>query len=340
MKSITFSSLAIAAMVAIAATPPRASAADINWRVSVKFILSAGGNRPASGNTNTDTEVQDQIDRANEIQLLHGRGYGYTLVEIVDLAGLSQWYNAPVDVNTRDDLEAAALADKTTYAWRDDAINVYVLNTCAGGYCSRTSANGIVVVGQCGNANLFAHELGHYFLLCHTQGCPCGDCDAGETGECNTVPGDDTIDDTLPDLECWDQDDIALNAFGLLYNNLTPAQQDQVDDSYRNVMSYHPYDGGLKQRFTPDQLDVSADASNGTRIAVATGLTRFVDLNGVVILQLGTSYLPFVSVANGLGAAGNSDIVLIRPGNYDEQMVIDQHVCLRATRGNAVIGTP
>jgi nitrous oxidase accessory protein NosD len=41
-----------------------------------------------------------------------------------------------------------------------------------------------------------------------------------------------------------------------------------------------------------------------------------------------------------VNTAGASDIVLIRPGHYNEPMIINKAVTLRATRGDALIGKP
>jgi nitrous oxidase accessory protein NosD len=38
--------------------------------------------------------------------------------------------------------------------------------------------------------------------------------------------------------------------------------------------------------------------------------------------------------------ANTGDIVLIRPGRYNEPMTINKAITLRATRGDALIGVP
>jgi len=64
-----------------------------------------------------------------------------------------------------------------------------------------------------------------------------------------------------------------------------------------------------------------------------------VDKNNLGI-QIGTSALPWKTVASGIAAAsaGGNDIVLVRPGSYDEPMTVTKPLTLRATRGTAVIG--
>jgi hypothetical protein len=41
-----------------------------------------------------------------------------------------------------------------------------------------------------------------------------------------------------------------------------------------------------------------------------------------------------------MNAAGAGDIVLIRPGHYNEPMTITKGITFRATRGDALIGKP
>ena len=87
-------------------------------------------------------------------------------------------------------------------------------------------------------------------------------------------------------------------------------------------------------------MDRAIDAANGARINVASGRTRFVDRNGNVFVQLGSSVFPFVTVDNGYSAAAAGDIVLLRPGTYNEPGTYTKLVTFRATRGNATIGVP
>lgn len=321
-------------MTVLLALAPVAHAGDINWRVSVKFILNAGGNRPASGSINTDQEVFDQINLANEILRATGRGYELQLTEIVDIAGESQWFNSTIDSTTRAALEAAAEADPAGYAWRTNAINFYVLGSSGSGTCSFPGGgNDAIIVGQGLRDTTFIHEIGHYMDLCHTQGCPCGSCDPNDVGQCHTTPGNDSISDTVPDLSCWDRDDISNWSFGSNYAGLTVGQQAQVDTVWFNVMSYH----NTRDRYSSNQLDVSTDTSNDVRFAVATGETWFVDINAGGG-ENGSSTNPYDTVLEGANATSGGDIVLMRAGVYPEVLTISDPMCLRASRGSAVIG--
>src|SRR5436190_18948241 len=65
--------------------------AQIEWRVSVKFILDANGHRPSGGLIDTDQDVRDQVDAANRLIDPFGRGYRFALTEIVNLSGYSAY---------------------------------------------------------------------------------------------------------------------------------------------------------------------------------------------------------------------------------------------------------
>lgn len=307
--------------------------AQLQWRVSVKFILDADGNRADAGtfagccDLDTDAEVTAKIDTANAILGRYGRGYGFDLVEIIDVPGVSQWFDEPILRDTRNGIRDEAQDDPATYFWSTDAINVYILGTDGSG-----TAYDMVLLGQNLNSpNTPFHEFGHFFTLCHTFQCGCNGCD-----ECPT-PGDDEIDDTIEDSPCWGsatgQDSIANNAFGSDYATLTAEQQAQVDLVFYNLMCYRY----RRERLSPGQLDRMTDASNSKVNHVATGRTHFVDDDGDPENQSGSSTEPYITVADGLEAAGTGDIVLIRAGTYDESLTIDQRIYLRASRGNAVI---
>ena len=58
---------------------------QLEWRVSVKFILDSLNNRPASGDINTDAKVQERIDSANALPDIFGRGYRFRITEFVNI---------------------------------------------------------------------------------------------------------------------------------------------------------------------------------------------------------------------------------------------------------------
>jgi len=311
---------------------------QLEWRVSIKFILDATGNRP-SGSLDTEAEIRDQIDLGNEVLDATGRGFRLRLVEVLDVAGISQWYNADVS-SSKGFLNFEALSDPSLYRWNTTAINVYVNNDNSPGICSFPGDGSIILVGQGLRPTTIIHEIGHYLNLCHTQGCECGSCDSGETGECHTTPGNDFVPDTLPDLSCWTRNDISQNAFGTDYGFLGPENQVRVDRTFNNIMSYH----GTRFILTSDQMDRMTDASNLFRDEVATGRTVFVDNTSDCLPQTGNlnCFLgfggPLTNVLAGSTEASVGDILMIRGSTYSETFTFAKPLTVRARKGNAVIG--
>jgi hypothetical protein len=310
----------------------------ITINLSYKIVLNpANGSRPP-GVTNAD--IDTAIAAMNALYDTYFRGYRFQRVDPItevggmgDMTGPSRWFNTDFfdDENGsdwKDDMEEAARSD-ARYRWNDNAINLYITNWGGGingkGKCSFPGDHIIIINGNAASSgSLQLHEIGHYFDLCHTQGCSCNKCDPVKTGECHTEPGDDDIGDTLPDLECWTRDQIANSAFRQNYASLPALLQNLVDDVFLNIMSYHV----VITRLTERQLDRWAHTANDDRRNVCSGRTLFV--------ERGESVQGAVNAAN----PNRSDIVLLSPGAYNEPLVIIQPVTLRVTRGGpAAIGT-
>jgi hypothetical protein len=311
--------------------------AQIEWRISVKFILDANGHRPTGGIIDTDQDVRDQIDAANRLVTPFGRGYTYRLTEIVDLSGYSQYFSTDRET-TSSNLLSIANSNPASIAWRANALNYYI--NAADGANEGITTSKLITMGHNVTRETFTHESGHYLGLCHTHGCPCPTCDSTN---CPVPPVSDSIADTLPDNTCWNQDDIATNWFNKIFANLNPAQQNMVSNTFNNIMSYH----ARRLVYTSDQLDELADTSNGSRHNLTSGFTWFVDRNNTCTGRNGSSACapngtggPFQTVTTGVNTAGAGDIVLIRPGNYNEPLTVTKAVTFRATRGDALIGKP
>src|SRR5258708_14274196 len=234
--------------------------AQLQWRLSVKFINDVNGIGPRSGNgIGSPAEIQNHVNAANAFLDRAGRGYQINLTEAIYISGVSQWFNVDArDSGNKANLEAAAMAKRGRYAWRRDAINRYGNNTSSG-VCSFPNSGNAIFEGQSqpGGTNGYPapfHEMGHFFNLCHTMGCSCGDC-IGDGGSCDTGGGDDGLADTLRDSTCWNRDQVSNAAFGAPYASLNGGQQNAVNYTYINIMSYYTDSARNNYLETSDQLD-------------------------------------------------------------------------------------
>jgi len=177
---------------------------------------------------------------------------------------------------------------------------------------------------------IILHEVGHYFDLCHTQGCSCADC-AGELGTACTSPGDDDVPDTLQDVQCWDLDDISLANFFVPLNSLPSQNQLSVVNVAYNLRSYHHLDPLRNElsRLTEGQLDRWTGTLRvlpfgaGDRLHVVDGATFIVPADWSLLAAHNT--------------AGANDIVLIKPGVYvlPANSIFFRPATYRATRAGA-----
>jgi hypothetical protein len=339
-------------LLALALAPPRATAQFIDIRVSIKVIVDpVTGNRPSGI---TDVLLRTAETNANVWKLNYSRGYKFRIAEIVNIggpsqggsSGPSQWYGqdpraTPEPWNTfQNDINT-----DSRYQRRTDQVNFYITTSPSsnpGGACP-------IPPGEPGNISCHGfvnggpwwmnHELGHFFGLYHTfGGCSCGGCSYPSSG-------DDGISETLPEASCDTQDQIALRAFAKTYSNCTASEKNQVDNTFFNVMSYHnaATKDQVEDRMTELQLDRVSDMANSTRRPFVSGETVYVSLAGLDIFSGRSSGGPKRTVANAVASASasGSDIVLLRPGSYGENITINRAVTLRATRvGSATIGTP
>ncbi len=327
-----------------------ASGQTIPLRMSVKIIVDpTTGARPAGITPQTFTNA---VAAADLWMAAYWRGYRYQLTEVTNIGGPTQggtngpsrWFNLEF---RSDPLRAQFFAVAQTdsrYLLRSDQINIYVATGLAapgnsGGAMpippGETNYSGGQIYADAGGWWII-HELGHFFGLLHTfasQGAGC-------------APGDDGIADTLPDSTCWtNTDTVAQYYFQKNYAALSAAEREQVDNVYFNAMSYHEAvnKNTVENRLTELQLDRMALHASGDRHAFVTGFTRFVSLTGNNANSGLDGAAPKRTVLSAVTASSPSggDIVLLRPGNYNEPMTINRPVTLRAPRtGWATVGKP
>lgn len=315
--------------------------ADIEIRLSVKFIQTAGGNQPG-GNVGTTNGFNIELADANSILAATGRGFRLRVVSFVNInppapSGQSADYWRTLEARSnRATFEAAALAARGTWSWDDTAINIFI-NSSSSGQCSFVGGGLSVSLGQNVVPGTMLHELGHYFNLRHTHA---GDYPDQPNGP-NFVYADLTDGDNLaetardnPNISMRDQ--LSQAHFSLNYANLSAGQQATVNSSFDNVMSYHNEDVLLN-----DQMDLWAKHANNERRFATNGRTWFVANAGNNILS-GLEFSAAVqTVSNALGKVNDADdVVLLRSGYYVRPPggVLATPCTLRATRGAVTIG--
>jgi hypothetical protein len=259
-------------------------------------------------------QIQDDYTTYNRLINGYARGCRLAVTEIVQLpSSLSAWFNVQArNGANRDQLLSNATASPALYAYRSDAINIYINNSSSGVCCGAN--NGLIFVGNEDNSTTMFHEIGHMLGLCHTQGCGCNGCPPDALGACDT-PTSDNVGDTIPDLPCWSRDMVSMNWAGLPYASLNASQQDTVNDVWFNIMSYH----SSLTRLTPGQMDKIAENSNDDRDNVTGNYFVFVDGTSGNDLFSGRSVaLSCRSISGAISGSGNDDVLLIRAGTYNK----------------------
>jgi hypothetical protein len=325
------------------------SAQFIDIRVSVKIILDPiTGARPDGV---TDDVFYMAATNANKWMFAYSRGYRFRITEITEIGGPangsffgpSQWFGRAF----KDDPDWTTFQNDAKndlrYKLRVNQINAYIStgvvrpgNSGGNTPIPPDDLNTAVEVFPDTGAWWLCHELGHFFGLRHTF--------AGEDKD-SCTPGDDGIDDTLVDSNCWTTLDqvSAYYFFGLQYNQLFAPQKATVDSVFYNTMSYHDAvnKNATESYKSEGQLDRETDEANTDRAAFVSGRTIFVSPGGSDSDPGNLSAVPKRTVANAVtvaNAAGN-DILLLRAGSYPAALTINKAVTLRATRvGVATLG--
>lgn len=353
------------------------AAAQLIWiDCSFKAVLNPTNGLPYYPFTEADIDAT--LDQANQYLAGYQRGYRMRRVGLIyyiggpaqeGTNGPSKWYymDPPAAYPGFEDAQHAmdfeATNNPTIYHWNFQAINYYILGSTE----SPTNANGqaiglawgagcdppeqIITFRTVHMPMVILHETGHWFDLMHPHGrcasgpgVPCGDPSVCSTNINGYWLGDDGFPDTLPtqagDLCFTNQELIALANFAIPYTNCSPVQSNLVDDVYLNLMSYGT--GQVGDRLTPQQLDGWTDIANGPRAFAMSGLTRYVSPGGHDFNSGLTNTEPKRTVLNAVNSSSpsGSDIVLLRPGQYNEQFTITRPVTLRAAPTNSFPAYP
>lgn len=356
MSAILRTVFVVGAALSLCGRPASATESHIRIRVSYKVIVNpVDGNRPPG---TSDEQIDRNLASMNTILDTHKRGYRFVRTDPIrsvgaagDPNGPGKYYN---DRYSGEDgpypLYLDTQANPFAYGWSPGVINIYINNW--GGGCGSTAIYGanyaLLPMGPCLVNNPYGQLqslLRTLYSVHPTQGGGCLSCATpGQTGVCFTVPGDDFIADTLPDLPAWNQDDISNFSFGIPYASLSPADKNLVDDTYYNIASFHGYFPCGKQmdtpRLTERQLDAWGDRIR-TLFAFQNGAPFFVDRNANPAQANGSSRQPFATVAAAAAStvAQPGDFMYLRPGYYNERLTISKPLTLRGTRaGDVIIG--
>ncbi len=324
-------------------------------RVSIKIILDVNGNRPDEILTN------EKFDSAflwiNERMVEYNRGIEFVPFEYVEIGGpsgalstaISNQFNGTssdhrIDAGLITELEDAAQMFPSAFQWRSDMINVYYSRTqVQNGICSfafnTDHDEGILIDHRrADEPEVLLHEIGHFFNLFHTADASCGT--------------------TLLDDSSWDLNTIAVQNFGVNYNQLSAANQRLVDDTFNNIMSQIRNQGESRVVLTECQLDKwhQTLVNFTSRTDVTSGVAFYVDDNDPDPCNIlpggspcgcnGKPDVPFEDAHCAFNQLDGvtKDVIVFKPGMYDADqnsnvgIVLDKPALLTATRqGSAVI---
>ena len=141
----------------------------------------------------------------------------------------------------------------------------------------------------------------------------------------------------------WDRNEIAKYNFSKKYHKLDDEEKSMVNNVAQNIMSYH-FKKPIESKpiyLTEGQLDQLTYALDHyvARQNIRDGETFFV--NQGIFKNLPALENSHKNIQDALKSANQKggDIILLAPGTYEENLVIDKPVTLRASRaGHVTIG--
>ena len=323
-RSLAFAALGfLAAWVAALPTEAASAPFGVPVRLSFKFILNSSGNRPSTGNLNTDEEILAQIVWGNDMYARFGGEIRLHNVEILDVSGQSAYYSYTSSTADRDALRTAAIANPSAFYWRNNAINVYITGGSGSAISDFPSDNNIILCTQGSHDTTIPHEMGHSVNLYHTH---------------ETCCGGDGCTDTLADDDTWNsQDDIALGNYGVAYASLTSGQQYNVNMVWSNIMSYHNVDS--RSMISPCQLERVSTQTYTDRTWLLSKVPVYVDVGYVGPFFLGSFTQPYQNVQQAITAGVlNDKVMVLKTGTHpNPSSVISTAIDVVTRKGTSTI---
>ncbi len=191
--------------------------------------------------------VHDCVQQMNDLCNVLNTNFRFRLAEAPvaiggpDASGqVNVWFNTPIMGEHMQPFEKSAKLLPAEFAWRTDAVNIYMTGKGWGGRSSFPGNGELVTIAA--DVNLLGvhhtiHELGHYFGLFHTH------------------EGHGGLPDILVDDPKWDMDEIARQNFSKDFAQLSMDEQQLVQNTFSNIMSYHGSATNPLRIFTKSQLD-------------------------------------------------------------------------------------
>jgi len=302
-------------------------AAEPQVRLSFKFILNSSGNRPPTGNVNTDAEIIAQVARGNEIFANYISEFRFQNVEILDVSGQSAFYLSDASAASRDVIRTAAMASPGAFFWRNNAINVYITGANDSAISKFPPDNDIIILCQGIFDPTVAHEAGHSLNLLHIH----------EGG------GADGCSDTLADDENWTtRDQMSQNSYGLNYSQLNAAQKTLVDNTWGNLMSYHDPDN--RSVLTACQMDRQSAQGYTDRTWLLNQVPTYVRIGAPIFPfgDMGSWDFPYPTIQDAInGGEVNTRALILLNGTFaNPTSVITTDTDIIPRRGTCTIQEP